>query len=353
MVTPRTLRDAERVRPARCQHLPLVYEAETGQTRREDLAVFLEGQRERLRRELAAHGALLFRGYDLPDAESFTAMLHTLGYDPQKDNPLETSPRRQVGKTVFTSTETPPDYPILAHNENSYLNERPAMISFFCLVEPEKYGETPVFDCRAAAEALPAELRDRLKARKVRYRRRLPRQRRPWAPNFVRTWEEAFGTEDREAIEAMTRARGLTCHWHANGRLLFTENVVDPLPLHPGTGEVCLNIQPFHKTSVLMDLDEVRPRQPFLRNAALKLGSRFLFDSGAMPMHILYGDGSPIPPAEMRELHRALWDHVVLFSWRKGDLLVLDNTRAAHGRMNVVGQRKILTAFADPVKFPV
>ena len=65
-----------------------------------------------------------------------------------------------------------------------------------------------------------------------------------------RDWNEAFGTRDREEIEAMVTSRGMICRWHPNGRILHTENVVNPLPRHPDTGEQCLNLQAFHRTSI-------------------------------------------------------------------------------------------------------
>ncbi len=89
-----------------------------------------------------------------------------------------------------------------------------------------------------------------------------------------RDWGEAFGTRDRDEIEAMVTSRGMVCRWHPNGRILHTENVVNPLPRHPDTGEQCLNLQAFHRTSILRDLDEVRPRQNPLHNASLKMGLR-------------------------------------------------------------------------------
>jgi hypothetical protein len=145
----------------------------------------------------------------------------------------------------------------------------------------------------------------------------------------------------------------MICRWHPNGRILHTENVVNPLPRHPETGEQCLNLQAFHRTSILRDLDEVRPRQNPVHNASLKMGLRILYALDVMPVQILYGDGTPIPADEMAEIRRATWDHSVLFRWKKGDVLVLDNILTGHGRMNVEGPRKILASFADPVSFPV
>ncbi len=298
-------------------------------------------------------GGFLLRGFEVNDPESFADIIGALGYQPETDNPFETSPRSKVAANVYTSTDTPDAYPIFAHNENSFLNERPQMSSFFCLVEPRRYGETPLFDSRAAAKTLDPDVRAKLQEKKVCYRRRFPKKRRPGAPSIIRTWEESFGTSDRDEIDSMVTAQGMTCHWHANGRILHTESVVDPLPSHPETGEQCLNLQAFHKTSLLKDLDEVRPRQSGLHNASLKMGLRLLDALDVMPVQISYGDGTPIPADEMAEIRRATWEHSVLFRWQKGDVLVLDNILTGHGRMNVDGPRKILTSFADPVTFPV
>jgi len=298
-------------------------------------------------------GGFLLRGFEVNDPAGFADIIGALGYQAELENPFDTSPRSKVAESVYTSTDTPDAYPILAHNENSFLNERPRMISFFCLVEPIRYGETPLFDSRAAAVALDPNVRAKVQEKKVRYRRRFPKQRPSWAPVINRTWDEAFGTSDRDEIEAMVTAQGMVCKWHPNGRILHTENVVDPLPRHPDTGDRCLNLQAFHRTSILQDLDEVRPRQSRLHNASLKMGLSLLYALDVMPVQILYGDGTPISADEMAEIRRATWDQSVLFRWKKGDVLVLDNILTGHGRMNVEGPRKILASFADPVSFPV
>ena len=41
------------------------------------------------------------------------------------------------------------------------------MISFFCLVEPHRYGETLFFDSRAAAATLDPSIREKLEEKKV------------------------------------------------------------------------------------------------------------------------------------------------------------------------------------------
>ena len=348
----RNLEPSELTRPTTCECLPQVVEAD-GARSLVELCAFVTAERNRLRDEMLKRGGILLRGFEVNEPAGFAEIIGALGYRPEEENPFDTSPRSKVAENVYTSTDTPDAYPILAHNENSFLNERPRMISFFCLVEPRRYGETPLFDSRAAAIALDPGVRAKLEEKKVCYRRRLPKKRPGWAPVMNRDWEEAFGTRDRDEIEAMVTAQGMTCHWHPNGRVLHTENVVNPLPRHPDTGDQCLNLQAFHRTSILQDLDEVRSRQSRLHNASLKMGLRILYALDVMPVQILYDDRTPIPADEMAEIRRATWDHSVLFRWKKGDVLVLDNILTGHGRMNVEGPRKILASFADPVSFPV
>ena len=352
MVTWRNLDPSELTRPTNCKALPRVVEAD-GARSLADLRAFVTAERKRLRDEMLKRGGFLLRGFEVNDPTGFADIISALGYQAEAENQFDTSPRSKVAESVYTSTDTPDAYPILAHNENSFLNERPRMISFFCLVEPHRYGETPLFDSRAAADTVAPEVRAKLEEKKVCYRRRFPKKRPSWAPMINRDWQEAFGTTDRDEIDAMVTSRGMTCHWHDNGRILHTENVVNPLPRHPDTGDRCLNLQAFHRTSILQDLDEVRPRQNPLHNASLKMGLSLLYALEVMPVQILYGDGTPIPADEMAEIRRATWDRSVLFRWKKGDVLVLDNILTGHGRMNVERPRRILTSFADPVTFPV
>jgi alpha-ketoglutarate-dependent taurine dioxygenase len=47
---------------------------------------------------------------------------------------------------------------------------------------------------------------------------------------------------------------------------------------------------------------------------------------------------------EIREVYRKA---AVTFTWEKGDILMLDNFLASHGRESFVGPRKILVAMAE------
>ena len=145
MATWRSLEPSELTRPTNCEALPSVVEAD-GPRSLADLRAFVTAERDRLRNEMLKRGGVLLRGFEVNEPAGFADIIGALGYQPEAENPFDTSPRSKVAESVYTSTDTPDAYPILAHNENSFLNERPRMISFFCLVEPRRYGETPLFE---------------------------------------------------------------------------------------------------------------------------------------------------------------------------------------------------------------
>jgi alpha-ketoglutarate-dependent taurine dioxygenase len=63
-------------------------------------------------------------------------------------------------------------------------------------------------------------------------------------------------------------------------------------------------------------------------------------------MHCTFGDGEEIPDHAMDAVRDAIWSNMVFFPWRRGDVLVIDNARVAHGRMPYRGPRKIVVAWS-------
>jgi hypothetical protein len=68
---------------------------------------------------------------------------------------------------------------------------------------------------------------------------------------------------------------------------------------------------------------------------------------GEPPRNALYGDGSPIEDAVLDEIRAAYEQEAVVFPWGKGDILILDNMLAAHGRKPYRGARKIVVGMAQ------
>ena len=60
------------------------------------------------------------------------------------------------------------------------------------------------------------------------------------------------------------------------------------------------------------------------------------------PFHTHYGDGSEIEPEVLQHIRETSWACAVGFKWKRGDLLVIDNFAAQHGRIGFMGDRKVL-----------
>ena len=124
--------------------LPLVIEPRVSDL---DPVAWAESHSEYIATELAQHGALLLRGFDIPSVERFEQFIRATsgGALPYHER---SSPRSQVSGNIYTSTDYPAPETIFLHNEQSYNLQFPLKIYFFCLVPANEGGETPIADTR-------------------------------------------------------------------------------------------------------------------------------------------------------------------------------------------------------------
>jgi hypothetical protein len=71
------------------------------------------------------------------------------------------------------------------------------------------------------------------------------------------------------------------------------------------------------------------------------------FEEEDLPNNTYYGDGLRIESEVMSHLREAYHNEMVRFDWKEGDILMLDNMLAAHGRESYMGQRKVAVGMAD------
>ena len=62
------------------------------------------------------------------------------------------------------------------------------------------------------------------------------------------------------------------------------------------------------------------------------------------PFHCYYGDGSDIELAVLQHIRSTAWSCAVGFKWLTGDVMVVDNVQALHGRMSWTGERVLLAS---------
>ncbi|GGZ31929.1 TauD/TfdA family dioxygenase [Streptomyces poonensis] len=285
--------------------------------------------RDALRAVVAEHGAVLVRGLGLSDRTQTGAVFQLLAdrLMPEKE---AFAPRQAYADGVHSSTAWPPNQQMCMHHELSYTLEFPGLMLFACLTAPTEGGATTVADAEAVLTALPTELTER-------FEREGWILTRSYNDEIGATLEEAFGTDDRGAIEAYCRVHAIEFAWQDDGSLR-TRQRRSAVVRHPVTGRRCWFNQIAFLNEWTMD--------PEVREYLVDV-----YGDEGLPFNTRYGNGDPIGPDVVEAINDVYTAHTRREPWRAGDLLLVDNIRTAHSREPFEGAREVLVGLADPVRF--
>lgn len=303
--------------------LPLVLEPRDEKL---DIVTWASSCRDYIETQLLKYGGILFRNFDISSADRFEEFAKAISRE-LLEYRERSSPRSRVSGNVYTSTDYPATQSIFLHNENSYQQRFNMKVFFYCAQPSREGGETPIADCRKVYERISPAVRERFIDRQWMYVRN-------YGEGFGLPWQTVFQTTDRAAVEEHCRQHEIQFEWKDDNRLR-TRAVLSAVSRHPKTGEATWfnHATFFHVTSL----------EPWLRDALLAEFER----ADELPTNTFYGDGSPIEPEVLDELREAYLREKICFPWQKGDVLLLDNMLAAHGREPYAGERKILVGLAE------
>ncbi|HLP88085.1 MAG TPA: amino acid adenylation domain-containing protein [Nostocaceae cyanobacterium] len=305
------------------QKFPLIIQPHTSEI---DLISWAENNLEYLETELLKHGAILFRDFQVKSALEFEKFAQTIC--PNLFGEYGDLPRTGEGGKVYGSTPYPADKAILLHNESSHLHCFPLKIWFYCVQPAEEGGETPIVDCRKAYKLLSSQLREKLATKQLMYVRN-------YAEGLDVSWQNFFQTTDKQVVENYCLQAGIEFEWY-NDNGLVTRQIRPALAVHPKTGEsVFFNQIQLHHISYL-DTE--------VRNSLLSI-----FGESKLPRNVYFGDGTAISDSEIAEINEVYEQSKISFPWQKGDIIMLDNMLAAHGRNPFLGQRKIVVAMGNMI----
>jgi len=297
--------------------------------------------------QLHRAGAVLFRGFSsVRTAEDFSAVAQRMA-PVILDYAGGTTPRSAVTGKIVTSTDAPRHVVIGLHQEMSYLapspefpDPTPDKVMFFCETAPGGGGQTPIADMRAVYKKLPRKLIDRFEQRGgLVLHRKLPTQKKY---GFEVTWETAFGTSDRAAMENIARSKGWSMQWAKDGGLEVTHGPSPVTKSHRVTGEhVWFNqAHLLHKSVAPWTSQWLGPALPQRLKARLLepfIRDRFYY-------HSTHVDGSEIALSDLDSIRRTIAQETVMFDWQRGDVLLIDNKLVSHGRQPYSPPRKIFAA---------
>ncbi len=292
------------------------------------------------------YGSTLLRGLPIADTNQAEKLLLALGVEFDDDYLGGASPRSRLSDHFFTSTEAPAPYVITFHTEMCYLKQRPSKIFFYCITEPASDGETPVFDCAAIYDQFPADIQGKIEEKGMIYQRYFVNKKARFF-NVYKTWMDAFQATSQQQVEEACRQQGLDFEWQANGGLI-TRAKMPGVIVDPKSGKKCISLTLYNGESAPYDMFKFKQRINPLARLGLSALVRSQYAKEKVFMKTLWGDGSDISPQETRTMIDTAWNCSTLFKWKKGDLLILDNIRSGHGRLNVVKPRKIAAALGDP-----
>jgi alpha-ketoglutarate-dependent taurine dioxygenase len=289
---------------------------------------------------LAEHGALLFRGFNVAHAAALNAFCEAARFE-LMDYRRGITPRHVVDERVYTATDAPAAAVLPLHNEMSYTSVYPAAVAFCCEIAPTRGGQTPIADMTRVAERLPAQLIDCFESRGICYKQRVPSGN---SRTRGKSWQQMFETDDREEVEAACAEQGVEFSWA--GDELQLQSVRPAVLTHPRTGcRVWFNqAHIFHPSYSSELLHDRRWLLWLVLRAAESLKEIFPSRHRGYRFDCCYGDGTPIERATIGQVRRVLWEEATIFGWQRGDLLLLDNLRIAHGRQPFRGDRRILAA---------
>ena len=311
--------------------MPLLVEAD-GDTERSlgALLAWAAEHRSLLDEWLHRDGAVWLRGFEIGSPDAFRAVVAAIR--PQLMSYVGgDSPRSAVGDQVYTSTEFPPEMEIGLHNELSYTRAWPERVFFCCLVTAESGGETHIADSRQILRELDPAIRDRFVEKGVIYRQHLRDAKVEAGPG--KSWQETFDTSDPAEVERVCGEQSMDFCWTDRGLLTSVSN--PGILTHPITGEDCWFNQADMWHARFDSVKEQEERRPSDGPDEEMLGC-----------HACYGDGSEIPISDLSAVRSACKSSEIVFPWRAGDLLILDNILTMHGRKPFKGARRVLVAMA-------
>ena len=333
---------------------------------------YLGSHSAELLRDLARHGAVLLRGFRVDSARALEDVvlsidgLHGMAAMFMSEPGRTRLPQTQFALHTNSLYKTGGGLMLGGfHNENYYCPDVPRYISFACVVPSWLGGETGLVNTAALYGDLSETLRQKL-------------ERRPFWASAWRVSDIAarYGLTPGEVEEFCAEA-GFPRRAH-NGKqlvMMYKPSVVE----HPLTGERGLQLNLWGELEELGFAAAVRKafRQDYagLAWAFHRLVWRFprlevldLLGSLHAPKFVL----RTLRNRSRRERPRPLDDRVSTafsadeidrvaravrrrfssFTWKRGDLLIIDNLKMAHAGMPGYGPRELAALLCNPLRFP-
>ncbi len=273
---------------------------------------------ELLEAELNCTGAILFRGFPVKDAQTYDDFFSAFNYPnfTYKES-LSNAVRINYTEYVFTANEAPKDVEIYLHNEMAQTPLYPGRISLFCEEAAETGGATVI--CRSdeiykRLVALEPQLTNKLEEVGVKYTTTMPSEDRPESGQG-RSWKSTLSVNNIDEAETKLKSLGYSWEWGTDGSLKAQTAALPAIRTLNGNRKVFFN----QIIAAYMGWDGVKENP----ESAL-----------------CFGDGSPFTKSYLDKIVEIAESISFDINWQNGDVALVDNNLAMHGRRPYSGDRK-------------
>ena len=300
---------------------PLVLECRTT-SGLDTVADWIAEHRGELLRQAAEHVAILFRGFPLSSAEDFDQFVAAFGLTnfPYEQS-LSNAVRVNRTSRVFTANEAPASATIFLHHEMAQTPVYPSRLFFFCEQPAASGGATPICRSDVLWERLVAARPDfaqDCESKGLRYTNVMPAENDALS-GMGRSWRSTLCAQSLEQAEQRLKSLGYSWEWLADGSLRATT------PVLPAVRTLA------------------HGRQSFF-NQLIAATQGWKDDRNEPAKAITFGDGTPLD-REAVDVATELAEQLSFdIPWQKGDVALVDNLVAMHGRRTFTGTRKVLAS---------
>ena len=290
-----------------------------------DLGQWIVEHRDQLEAELAIHGAILFRGFGVTDDQGFDSFIRAFDWPNfTYAESLSNAVRRNRTELVFTANEAPPSVSIFLHHEMAQTPVYPSKLFFFCEQAAQSGGATPICRSDILLERLIAQVPEFIadcEAKGVRYSQTMPGQE-DLASGQGRSWRSTLSAETQAEAQQKLEKLGYSWAWQGDDSLRVTSPQLAAIRTLADGRKVFFN-----------QLIAAFRGWKDARNTASK--------------SICFGDGSSIDIDHMAVAIELADQLTFDIPWQTGDIALVDNYLAMHGRRPFEGQRKVLASLVS------
>lgn len=301
---------------------PLVLQCESPQAGLDEIAGWVQSHAAELCEQASRHGAVLFRGFPLRTAEDFDRFVSAFGLPNfAYDDSLSNAVRINRTPRVFTANEAPPDVTIFLHHEMAQTPIYPSKLFFFCEHAAATGGATPLCRSDVLWERLAVkcpEFARNCVEKGLRYTNVMPSENDPTS-GMGRSWQSTLRTTTREGAEQRLQGLGYSWEWQADGCLRAT-------------------------TPVLSAAREISPGRKAFFNQLIAAYCGWKDSRNDPSKSVTFGDGAPLDRDAVGQAVSLADELTFDLTWQQGDVALVDNYVAMHGRRTFTGTRKVLAS---------